>query len=973
MKQNFSKILLVAVAILLITACAKEYSYETVPNDPLNARIYTLNNGLKVYMTVNKDEPKIQANIAVRVGGKYDPSETTGLAHYFEHLMFKGTETFGTQNYEVEKGLLDCIESEFENYRQLTDTAARRLAYHVIDSLSYEASKYAIPNEYDKLMAAIGSKGTNAYTGNDMTVYVEKIPSNQVLAWAKVQSDRFKHNVIRGFHTELETVYEEKNMSLTDDRRKVIDTLFASLFHHHPYGTQTVIGTQEHLKNPSITNIKNYYKEWYVPNNMAICLSGDFNPDEVIKMIDTYFGDMVPNPNLKKLEFGQEEPITEPVVKSVYGKESQNITLGWRFPGIASEQRPVLTLLAEVLYNGKAGLIDLNVNQTQQVLNAYAGNYEQADYTVLIIQAMPKQGQTLEQVKTILLAQIDSLKNGNFDEKLISATINNYKRQKIAALENNGVRATLMGDSFINRTEWADEVSFLDRMSKLTKADVVKFVNENFANNYVVVNKLEGTDNSIVKIAKPKITPILTNRDTASTFLKDIQALAAAATPIEPVFLDYSKDLEKLSAKNNIEVLYKQNLTNDLFTLNFVVNMGSNDNKVISTAADYFYYLGTNTKTAAQIMQELYALACDISVRVAPTKTTLSISGLSENMEAALAILEDKLANAQPDEKVLANLKNDIFLSRANAKLDQSECFGALGQYIIYGANNPATNLLSAPEIQKLTAGDLISQTKGLLGYEHYMMYYGPKSKEEFLSCVNKLHNVPDKLAPVEKNKSIAMRQTKENTVYIAPYDAKQIYMISYSNYGDKFDAGKAPLTAMYNGYFGGGMNSIVFQEMREARGLAYSANARYKEPVRPDESYYFTTFIATQNDKMMDAITAFDGIVNTMPASEKAFEIAKENILSGLCSERILRMGVLSNYVNAREMGLTSDIRKDVYQKIQGYTLADIEKFQQENVKDRLYAIGILGDAKDLDLKTLGSGKYGKIVHLTPKDIFGY
>ena len=284
--------LLLLATMLSLSSCGSEYSYETVPNDPLNARIYTLDNGLKVYMTVNKDQPRIQTYIAVRVGGKNDPAETTGLAHYFEHLMFKGTNHFGTQNYEVEKPLLDQIEQTFEVYRKTTDSLERVKLYAQIDSLSYEASKYAIPNEYDKLMAAIGASGTNAYTAFDMTCYVEDIPSNEVENWAKIQADRFKNCVIRGFHTELETVYEEKNMSLTKDNRKVYENMLAALFPHHPYGSQTVLGTQEHLKNPSITNIKNYYKQWYVPNNMAVCLSGDFDPDQMIATIDKYFGDM---------------------------------------------------------------------------------------------------------------------------------------------------------------------------------------------------------------------------------------------------------------------------------------------------------------------------------------------------------------------------------------------------------------------------------------------------------------------------------------------------------------------------------------------------------------------------------------------------------------------------------------------------------------------------------------------------------
>lgn len=425
-----------------------------MPNDPLKARIYTLDNGLKVYLTVNKETPRIQTFIAVRVGGKNDPAETTGLAHYFEHLMFKGTDKFGTQDYATEKPLLDAIEQQFEIYRKTTDEAERKAIYHTIDSLSYEASKYAIPNEYDKLMAAIGSTGSNAYTWYDQTVYQEDIPSNQIENWAKIQADRFENNVIRSFHTELEAVYEEKNMSLTRDNSKVQEAIFSSLFPKHPYGTQTVLGTQENLKNPSITNIKNYYKQWYVPNNMAICMSGDLDPDATIALIDKYFGGLKPNPELPKLDLPKEAPITQPVVKEVLGPDAESVALAWRFPGVSDKDFEILQVVSQVLYNGKAGLIDLDLNQQQKVLNSYGYPMGLADYSALLLGGLPKQGQTLEEVKDLLLSEIKKLRAGEFDEKMLEANINNFKLGELQNMESNEGRADMFVNSFINGTDW---------------------------------------------------------------------------------------------------------------------------------------------------------------------------------------------------------------------------------------------------------------------------------------------------------------------------------------------------------------------------------------------------------------------------------------------------------------------------------------------------------------------------------------
>ncbi|MDR0961839.1 MAG: insulinase family protein, partial [Mediterranea sp.] len=591
--------LLFALTVCL-SGCGTDRSYESVQGDPLNARIYTLNNGLKVYMTVNKEQPRIQTYIAVRVGGKNDPAETTGLAHYFEHLMFKGTQEFGTSNYEAEKPLLDQIEREFEIYRKTTDEDARKAIYHTIDSLSYEASKYAIPNEYDKLMAAIGANGTNAYTSFDVTCYTEDIPSNEVENWAKIQADRFKHNVIRGFHTELETVYEEKNMSLTRDPRKMYEAVLTSLFPHHPYGTQTVLGTQEDLKNPSITNIKNYYKEWYVPNNMAICLSGDFNPDAVIATIEKYFGDLVPNPNLPKLNVDPETEILEPISKDVLGLDAENIALAWRFPGAADKDAGTLQVVSQILYNGQAGLIDLDLTQQQKTLSAYCSPMIMSDYSALLMQGRPKQGQTLEEVRDLLLGEVKKLRDGDFDDKLLEANINNFKLSRLQQLESNDARADWFVQSFINGTNWADEVNFIDQVSKLTKADIVAFANKYLKDsNYAVIYKRQGKDPNEMKIAKPQITPIVMNRDSASAFLKEIQL--SDVTPIEPVFLDFSKDMTQLTGKAGIPVLYKQNTTNDLFQLIYWFDMGNNNDKALGLAAQYLEYLGTSDMTPEEV------------------------------------------------------------------------------------------------------------------------------------------------------------------------------------------------------------------------------------------------------------------------------------------------------------------------------------------------------------------------------------
>ena len=954
--------------MMLLLASCSQYKYETVKGDPLGTKIYTLDNGLKVYMSVNKETPRIQTYIAVKVGGKNDPSETTGLAHYFEHLMFKGSQNFGTTDYAAEKPLLDEIEALFEVYRNTTDEAERAAIYQKIDSISYVASGYAIPNEYDKLMSVIGANGTNAYTSTDMTVYVEDIPSNQIENWARVEADRFMNPVLRGFHTELETVYEEKNMSLTRDFRKALETLDGMLFPDHPYGTQTVLGTQEHLKNPSITNIKNYHKTYYVPNNMAICLSGDFDPDEMVSIIEKYFGQMEPNKELPQLKLETKSVIETPQEKDVYGLDAETLMMGWKYPGAGTDDALVASVVSYILYNGSAGLIDLNINQQQKVLGAQSEAYTRPDAGEFIIMANPKQGQTLEEVRDLLLAEVAKLRSGDFDEAVMEGTINNLKLSQMYQMEDNSNRADMYVQSFINGTDWADEVAWIDNLSKVTKQDVIDWANKYLGeNNYAVVYKRMGEDKNVQKVTAPKITPIKANRDAQSAFLAEIKA--STVEPIEPVFVDFEKDMKKFEAEG-LDVFYAENKINDIADVTYRFNTGTEKDPALNLAFSYLSYLGTSSMSAEEIAQRMYQLACSFSFRAGSSVTNVSVRGLEENLAEAMKIVEDLAYNAVADENILANLKADMLKSRSDAKLNQSSCFSALQRYVFYGPEFIDKITLSNDEIMALTSDELLGKVRELLDCQHEVIYYGPADEAEVKTLLADNHKVGAELKPLETSYP-ALVATPQSKVYMVQYDAKQIYYIQYSNRGEKFDMASDPYVSLYNEYFGGGMNAIVFQEMREARGLAYSSRAILSNPSYKDDSYMFYAFIATQNDKMKTAIEAFDEIINEMPESQAAFDVAKEALIARMRTERTTGEDVIYAYLDNRDMGLTESREKNIYETVQNLTLEDVKATQQKWVKDRTYVYGILGDIKDLDTNYLRT--LGPVQILSLEDIFGY
>ena len=963
----------IMVALLLTGAAtamqAKDYKYQTVKGDPTGTRIYTLDNGLRVYLSVNKETPRIHTYVAVKTGSRNDPAETTGLAHYLEHLMFKGTKQFGTTDAEKEAPLLKDIEERYEKYRTLTDPEQRKRAYHGIDSVSQLAAKYFIPNEYDKLMSSIGAEKTNAYTSNDVTCYTEDIPANEVDNWAKIQADRFQNMVIRGFHTELEAVYEEYNIGLTRDGNKEWEALSKLLMPTHPYGTQTTIGTQEHLKNPSIVNIKNYFNRYYVPNNVAICMAGDMDPEKVIATIDKYFGSWKRSDALSFPQFPKQKPLTAPKDTTVMGPEAENIVLAWGFDGGQSLQSDTLDVIANILSNGKAGLMDINLSQKMKYLGGEAFAMSLAEYGLMGISASPKEGQSLDEVKKLVLGEVENLKKGNFPDELLPAVINNMKLEYYHALEKNQDVADQFVDAFIKGRKWQTVVGRLDRISKMTKAQIVAFANKYLNNNYALVYKRQGEDTTQKKIDKPQITPIPSNRDLQSDFVKEI--IASKTTPIEPRFVDFNKDLVKTKTKKGLPVLYVPNKQSGLFTLSFRYDFGLEADKRLPIAVDYLEYLGTNKLSPEQVKQRFYQLACDYSISAGTDNLNVTISGLNENMPKALWLGEHLLANAKVDKEAYMELVELVKKSRKDNRSNQNANFGALAAYGIYGPYNKVRNVMSNAELDKTNPQTLLNLLKGLRNYKHEVLYCGQSTPETLVKTIDEGHVIGKTLANVPQGKRYTEMQTKENEVWMAPYEAKNIYMMLYNNSGKGWNVEQQPMVYLFNEYFGTGMNGIVFQELRETRGLAYNASARYTTPSRVGGTESLQANIISQNDKMMDCVKAFNNIIDEMPQSDKAFELAKQASMKRIATERTTKFGIINAYLQARRLGLDFDIKERIYNALPKITLKEMVEFEKQAMAKKPLRYLILGDEKNLDMK--GLEKIGKIKKVTTQEIFGY
>lgn len=945
------------------------YSYEFVTNDLTNTRFYTLKNGLTVILSPNKKEPRISTQIAVRTGSNNDPKDHTGLAHYLEHLLFKGTDQFGSLNWAREKPVLDSITNLYEEYTLTTDVNQRNAIYSRIDQASGRAAKFAIAGEYDNLMKAIGSQGTNAHTSVEETVYNEDIPANAIDKFLDIQAERFRNPIFRIFHTELEAVYEEKNRSLDNDANKMQEAMFSTIFPTHNYGLQTTIGTIEHLKNPSLKAIGEYYQKYYVPNNMAIIMAGDFDPDELVKKIDQRFSYMKPRP-IHEYKGTVEKPIAGPIVKEVFGPGAESVRILYRGYPSGTREALLTDLVSAVLSNGRAGLMDLNLNKQQKTAGAGTAHWQFKDYGLFFINASAKQGQTLEEVKEILLEQVSILKTGSFDESLIKAIAANYKLSQLQSLESNSARADNMTDQFIKNRgkEWNKDVATIDEISRVSKKELVAFANQFFGDkNYAILYKRKGEDQRLIKVDKPSITPVETNAGQSSKFVQSITK--SPMSPIQPLWLDYTKDLQK-ARLGNADVLYVQNIENGLFSLSYQFDLGSWNNKLLPLAAAYLQYLGTGKFSAEEISKKFYNLACDFKFSPGTQQTVISISGLQENFEKAVSLFEELLANCQADDGALEGLKNLIMKSRANSKLNKGTVASALQSYALYGAKNPFNNVLTDEELNALKAEDLTDLLHSFKNHEHKITYYGPQPLAAITSQLQTLHKLPVRWTSNPQPVRFQRADQTANQVLFSHYDAVQAEIYWLRN-GKAYDHQSEALVKLFNGYFGGGMGSVVFSTIRESRALAYSTYAVVQTPGRQEEPFSTIAYVGCQADKMNEAVMAMNELLNELPLTEKNFENVRTGLLKDIETDRITKGGVIGSYLQAGRKGLNYDLRKENYEQYKILKLEDIRKYHQQEVANKPYTYCVVASDKRISMDDLK--KYGELKILSLEELFGY
>lgn len=970
--------------------------YQPKAEDSMQVYIYRLDNGITVYLTENHEVPRFYAEIAVRVGSQNDPPDTTGLAHYFEHLMFKGSERLGTIDFAKEKELLDKIEELYEVYRQTTDNEKREAIYSEIDRLSQEASKYAVPNELDRVYKSLGGDKINAHTWIDETVYKVELPSGCLEHWAMLESDRFSTPIFRLFPTELETVYEEKNRAMDNRERVLMETINKFLFPDHPYGTQTTLGEPEHLKNPSIWNIKNFFEQWYVPENISIGISGDIKIQETIEIIAKYFSDLrkdkKKDENIKdniqaEVKIVDEsnkicspvsgycyEPLKERTLIEIQFEGEPAVMLAFRTVPKLHPDSDKIILIDMILDNAVAGLINLNLTQKQKVRRAGSFIMQLNDLGVEYLFGVPKEGQSLEEVEQLLLEQVKLLCEGAFEDWLLPAIVTDFRKIKERARETNEGRVGELTDAFIAHEDWQEHLRRIERLGKITKDEIIITARKYFSQGYVAGYRRDGK-REIEYVPKPKLTPLKIDSTKLSSFAQQILSLPVMET--QPVFLKKGKDYIHLPQKEGLDFWFCKNPLNKIFSFEIRIDVGNYHNPKIPIALRLLEKSGTRYLSAEDLKKEWYKLGAEFGVRSTNNEVIISLNGFDDRFKETMNLLMEVMFYPQVEKDVLEELKAIILAQRADAKKDPEEVMKALVQFNRLDTQSPYLNLLPEEELKKLSVEELQDITKNLLNYKHHVFYSGTLNHKELVKFYKSY--IKEELKKKDKKKQLRLEDTPPYVYLKSRKPAgTQLYVLDKDTtqasvrieFGlEESTIEEEPIIEVFNAYFSGGMAGVVFQELRESRALAYVAGAQYIGGYKKGDEDLMVGVVQTQPDKLKEALECFLQLFDNLPVSEERFRFAKDSVINDYQTDKTPFRNILGRVYGWYLHGIEKDPRKQWYQSLQTITLDDLISFHKTKIQSNVRLISIVLTTNRINIDDLM--KFGSIRTVSIDEIF--
>ena len=952
----------------MVFACC---SYQSQAEDlnALKVKEYRLENGLTVWLNEDHSQPKVFGAVVVKAGAKDCPD--TGIAHYFEHMMFKGTDRIGTLDYESEKVLLDSIAMKYDELAMTEDTAARARLQKEINELSIRSSEYVIPNEFNRLINRFGGSGLNAATSYDATIYFNTFSPQYMVQWAEINSERLINPVFRLFQSELETVYEEKNMYGDFIGGQVMDTLMARYFGPHPYA-YPIIGSTKNLKNPRLTEMHKFFEDYYVASNMALILSGDFDAQQVMPILEKAFS---------RIRSGNAPKQEKVMLPPFNGRETMKVkfpipfikAMGLGFRGVSAnhEDQVALNIAVNLLNNANGtGYLD-KLMVEHKLMGALAINESMNEAGILAVAIMPKLLiQSYSSAEKMVWDEINRVKNGDFSDEMFNSLKLEQKRQYASSLENIDSRATIMMNLFSQGKSWNDYLNEVARIESITKEDVVRVAQKYFSNNYLCVTKSTGKypkDN----LPKPAFSPVVPrNADASSSYAKQLEKIPEQQ--VAPRIIDFEKDVKTSKLTPLVTLYTTPNPLNDIFTLNISYGIGALEQPELMQLTNYLQLLGTESLSFEQFRSRLQSIGSTLAFDVTPDAFVMKVTGFDNHIDETMELVGDFIRHAKADDKKLRQIVDDAKVSEKAFFKSGDNVASALLEQVKYGDQSRYLRKLSLSQIKKLKGKDMLAIYDKVRSVQCDLHYCGTLPVEKVIGTIRQ--HLPLERTTVASNSPYyrELKQYDRPTVFFIDMpDMAQRIVYGYVKGDPVDDKASRHASQLFSVYFGGDMSSLMFQEIREFRSFAYRTSGRYQLPnhAHKGTAGSFTAMLSTQSDKTLDALGVLDSLIREMPLKPERMEAVKQTLVNRINNDYPPFRNLSEKVASARMEGFDRDPAEEFLRDIATMDMQDISRFYQEQISGRPVVYVITGNRKHIDMKKLA--EYGTIIKVKKKGIY--
>ena len=953
--------------MMLFASCSNLFAAQNTK--ALEVKEYKLKNGLTVWLNEDHSQPKVFGAVVVKAGAKDCPD--TGIAHYFEHMMFKGTDKIGTVDYDAEKTLLDSIALKYDKLAATEDEAVRSQIQKEINELSIRSSDYVIPNEFNRLISKYGGSGLNAATSYDATIYFNTFSPQYMSQWAEINSERLLNPVFRLFQSELETVYEEKNMYGDFIGGPVMDRLLARYFAPHPYA-YPIIGSTKNLKNPRLTEMRKFFEEYYVASNMGLILSGDFDTEAVLPILEKTFSRIRPG------EAPKHDIVPLPPFK---GKEKMKIkfpvplvkAMGMGFRGVPAnhEDQVALAVAVNMLNNANGtGFLD-KLMVDRKIMASMAMNESMNEAGILAVAVIPKlMFQTYGGAEKLVWKEINRVKEGDFSDEIFNSLKQEQRRQYASNLENIDSRARIMMSLYSQGKSWEDYLQEVSGIDALTKEDVVRVARKYFSENYLCVTKTTGKypkDN----LTKPDFSPIVhKNSEASSEYAKQLEQLPVQE--VKPRFIDFQKDVETVSLTPLATLYATANPVTDIFTLNLVYQVGTLEQPKLMHLANYLQFLGTDSLSFHEFRTRLQVLGSTISFDATDKQFFMRITGFDKHFKETVQLAGDFIRHVKADDKQIRQVINDAKVTEKAFFESSDNIANALLEKVKYGEQSRFLTKLSLSEVKKLKGKELLDAFVQVRQTECDLLYCGTlpvaQVREEIEASLPLKEITVSVNAPYHRD---AKKYDKPTVYFMDMPTASQSIVYGYAKGEVTDDAWSRHAARLFSVYFGGDMSSLMFQEIREFRSLAYRVSGRYILPPHKLEGKAgeFVTMLSTQSDKTLDALGIMNSLIHEMPEKEERISTVKQSIVNQVNNDFPSFREVPEKVAGFRRNGFDCDPSEALLSGISDMDMKDIIRFYRHNVRLKPVVYVIVGNSRRIDMKQLET--YGNVIRLRKKDIY--